>query len=117
METNVEIKIKNHKDFLSLENDKHGTVQISLEDRKVWGMYVPKKLNSIIEWEKKTKQNKTKKAYECCACWFTFKNKEYLNRHTTNEHEPSGAIWMLRMLINFQNWRIFEETHDKWAWT
>ena len=58
METNVEIKIKNHKDFLSLENDKHGTVQISLEDRKVWGMYVPKKLNSIIEWEKK--QNKTK---------------------------------------------------------
>ena len=70
METNVEIKIKNHKDFLSLENDKHGTVQISLEDRKVWGMYVPKKLNSIIEWEKKTKQNKTKKAKETFVTYF-----------------------------------------------
>ena len=54
-------------------------------------------------------------SYECCVCvcWFTFKNKEYLKRHTINEHEPSGAIWMLCMLIYFQKLRIFEETQDK----
>ena len=56
-------------------------------------------------------------SYECCVCLFTFKNKEYLKRHTINEHEPSGAIWMLRMLIYFQKQRIFEETQDKRTWT
>ena len=53
--------------------------------------------------------------YECYACWLTFKNEEYLKRHTINEHEPCGTIWMLCMLINLQNQRIFEDSQDKWA--
>ena len=53
-------------------------------------------------------------SYECCACWLTFKIKEYLKIHKINEHEPcGGAIWMLCMLIYFQKWRIFEEAKDE----
>ena len=58
-----------------------------------------------------------KEPFECCACWFTFKNGMYLKIHIVNQQEPWRAIWMLCMLIYFQKRNKFEDIHCQRAWT
>ena len=43
-------------------------------------------------------------SFECCECWFTFKNEIYLKIHIVKEHEPWIAIWLLGH-SEWKNWK------------
>ena len=69
-------------------------------------------------WRHTINEHETSGAIWMLRMLINFQNQRIFEDSQDNEHEPcGGAIWMLCMLINFQKWRIFEETHDKWEWT